>query len=333
MNANQQHPSHHLIPTQNGLEAVDQSVLTARQLREHGVTAALAAERCRAGGPWRQVLPQVYVLHQRPLSSAERMRAALLYAGRDPGAHGPAGGGREAVVTGPAALALHRFEAVPPLAGLPVIDVLVPYQRRLRDAGDVRVHRVRELPRPQDVGGLPCAPVPRALADALGESDDAETVRRLLTEAVRRGHCDPESVLRELSAAGLLRLPQVAAALPALRDAGRTMAEQRLYTMVRSGRLPDPVWNVELRLPGGPPLGRLDAYWPEQAVAVAVDDDAQGARSSAQREHLEALGITVVHLTPAALHGALDQQATVVRTALTAFADGTPAAYVVVTPR
>jgi hypothetical protein len=48
---------------------------------------------------------------------------------------------------------------------------------------------------------------------------------------------------------------------------------------------------------------------------------------------LEALGITVVHLTPAALHGALDQQATVVRTALTAFADGTPAAYVVVTPR
>ncbi|WP_329132056.1 hypothetical protein OG552_11950 [Streptomyces sp. NBC_01476] len=316
------------------------AVASGRQLKAHGVTPAVIAERCRPGGPWRQVLPGVYLLRQGPLSSEERVEAALLYAGRDPGAHGPVGGGREAVVTGPAALALHRFAAVPPLRGMPVIDVLVPFQRRLRDAGDVAVHRVRALPRPQDVGGMPCAPVPRALADALRRLDDAETVRRLLVEAVRAGHCDPAAVLAELSAAGVLERPQVAAAVPALIAAGRTMAEQRLYAMVRCHHLPDPVWNVELRLPGGPPLGGVDAYWPEHAVAVAVDtrtealdDAAVEARYTRQRERLEALGITLIRLTPAELRGSLDQRATVVRTALVASAERTPAAYVVVTPR
>ncbi|WNI15508.1 hypothetical protein [Actinacidiphila sp. ITFR-21] len=364
MNANRQTPPSSPSPcTPDGLTAAAQGVLTARQLKALGVSAAVLAEWCRDGGPWQQVLPQVYVLHQGPPSGEERVRAALLYTGRTSqahGPHGPLGGARDAVVTGPAALALHRFASVPPLRGVPVIDVLVPHQRRLRDAGDVRVHRVRELPRPVDVGGLPCAPVPRALADTVGAvalggaagarggsgdgsgdgSGGADAVRRLLTEAVRAGHTDPASVLRELAAAGLLELPPVAAALPALREAGRTTAEQRLYTMVRCGLLPDPVWNVRLRLPGGPVLGGVDAYWPEHAVAVVVDartgapdDGTVWARAARQRERLDALGVTLVHLTPAELRDAIDEAASVVRTALLASTDRTPAAYVVVTPR
>lgn len=344
MNAN--HTPHAL----NRLTRAGQSVLTARQLREHGVTPAVIAERCRPGGPWQQLLPHVYLLHAGPPSSQERVEAALLYAGRDPGAHGPVGGGREAMVTGLAALALHHFSSVPPLPGLPRIDVLVPRQRRLRDAGDVTIHRARELPSPQDVTGLPCAPVPRALADAVAEIDDTDVVRVLFTEAVRGGHCDATAVLRALEEADLLERPYVAAALDALRAEGRSMAEQALYTLVRGHRLPDPVWNVDLRLPGGPPLGGVDAYWPEHAVAVAIDvrpapsvnspsagdpseDDTVWARHARQRERLEALGITLIHLTPAKLHDAPEQQAAVVRTALIASSDTTPAAYVVVTPR
>ncbi|MFF6956616.1 hypothetical protein [Streptomyces sp. NPDC008317] len=367
------------------------SVLTVRQLRERGVTPGVIAERCRPGGPWQQVLPQVYLLHSGPPNSAERLEAALLYAGRDPGAHGPLGGGREAMVTGLAALALHRFSSVPPLPGLPRIDVLVPRQRRLRDAGDVAIRRTNALPRPQEVAGLPCAPMPRALADAVAELDDAETVRRLLTEAVRGGHCDAGAVLEELEHARLLDRPQVAAALDALLAEGRSVAEDRLIAMVRCHALPDPVWNVDLRLPGGPPLGGVDAYWPEHAVAVEIDartvrpgtaagedghgdvyatdaygdgdaygpggtygpggafdqlfdrafehgfenaeDDAVWSRYARERERLEALGITVIHLTPAKLRDSAEQQAAIVRTALMASADRTPAAYVVVTPR
>jgi hypothetical protein len=191
------------------------------------------------------------------------------------------------------------------------------------------------MPRPQEVGGLPCAPVPRALADAVAELDDTDTVRALFAEAVRAGHCDGTAVLRELSEAGLLELPHVRRAADVLRTEDRTMAEQRLYTMVNCHQLPDPVWNVDLRLPGGPPLGGVDAYWPEHAVAVALDpdDDALWSHHARQREHLEALGITMIHLAPAKLRHSLEQQAAVVRTALMASSDLDPAAYVVVTPR
>ncbi|HEY5836278.1 hypothetical protein [Streptomyces sp.] len=332
MNANQYTP--HAL---DRLARVGEGVMTVRQLREHGITGAVIAERCRPGGPWQEWLPQVYLLHEGPPSSEERVRAALLYAGRGPGTHGPAGGGREAMVTGLAALALYRFDCVPPLPGLPRIDVLVTRQRRLRDAGDVVLHRARDLPRPQDVGGLPCAPAARALADAVAQLDDTDTVRVLFTEAVRAGHCDASAVVRELAGAGLLDRLYVRGALDVLRAEGRTAAEQRLYTMTRCHQLPDPVWNVTLTLPGGPPLGAVDAYWPEHAVAVVIDarieQEAAGAHATRQRERLEALGITLVYVTPAKLRDAMEQQAAVVRTALMASPDGSPAAYVVVTPR
>lgn len=180
----------------------------------------------------------------------------------------------------------------------------------------------------------------RAVADAVSGLTDAETVRRLLTEAVRGGHCEPGSVVRELNRARLLTRPHVVDAVDALLAEGRSLSEQRLYEMVREFGLPDPLWNVDLRLPGGPHLGGVDAYWPDQSVAVELDtraprqeDDALWSEYTRKREHLERLGITVVHLTPRKLREAMDQQAAVVRTALMAAPDRQPAAYVVVLPR
>src|SRR5690606_1862757 len=203
-----------------------------------------------------------------------------------------------------------------------------------------RIVRTSALPDAEQVTGLPVAPVPRALADAVTWLDDAVTVRRLLTEAVRGGHCDAASVVRELTRARLLNRPHVVDAVDTLVAEGRAIAEDRLYAMVREHGLPDPVWNVDLRLPGGPHLGGLDAYWPEQAVAVELDtraprqdDDALWSEYARKREVLERLGITVVHVTPRKLRDAPDQQAAVVRTALMAAPDREPAAYVVVLPR
>ena len=117
------------------------------------------------------------------------------------------------------------------------------------------------------------APWPTRSAD----STDAGAVRRLLTEAVRGGHCEPAAVVRELNEARLLSRPHVVDAVDSLLAEGRAIAEDRLYRMVREYGLPDPVWNVDLRLPGGPHLGGLDAYWPEQAVAVELDTRAPPA--------------------------------------------------------
>ncbi|WP_411105519.1 hypothetical protein [Streptomyces sp. cmx-4-9] len=302
-------------------------VLTLAQLREHGVSASDAA-----GRPWRQILPGVFLLHSGPATSEERLHAALLYAGRR--------GGGEAMITGLAALALYRFASAPALLALPLIDVLVPGTRRLRSTGDVRIVRAHTPPRSQEVTGLPVAPVARAVADAVAGLGDAASVRALLSEAVRAGHCEPAAVVRELTVARLLNRPHVVDAVESLLAEGRAMAEDRLYHLVRGHQLPEPVWNVDLRLPGGPHLGGVDAYWPEQAVAVEIDtraprqgEDEQWSESVRKRETLERLGITVIHITPRKLRDWPEQQAAVVRTALTAAADHEPAAYLVVLPR
>ncbi|MCX4801500.1 hypothetical protein ACFWWM_35880 [Streptomyces sp. NPDC058682] len=301
-------------------------VLTLAQLREHGVTASDAAER-----PWQQILPGVFLLHSGPATSEERLHAALLYAGQR---------GGEVMITGLAALALYRFSAAPPLLALSHIDVLVPGTRRLRSTGDVRIVRTHTPPRSQEVTGLPVAPVARAVADAVTQLSDAVTVRRLLSETVRGGHCEPAAVVRELTVARLLNRPHVVDAVESLLAEGRAIAEDRLYHLVRGCELPDPVWNVDLRLPGGPHLGGVDAYWPEHSVAVEIDtraprqgEDEQWSESVRKRETLERLGVTVIHITPRKLRDWPEQQAAVIRTALTAADDREPAAYLVVLPR
>ncbi|MDQ0787007.1 hypothetical protein [Streptomyces sp. B3I8] len=348
-------------------------VLSAAQLRAHGVGAAETDGRCRPGGPWQQLLPGVVLLHPGPPTSEERLHAVLLYAHR---ARAADGAGRaapgippqpgsdeaqesgpgprpvpeaEAMVTGLAALTLHGFTASPPLPSLDRIDVLVPRTRRLRSVGCARILRTSVLPIAERVTGVPVAPVPRALADAVAHLSDATTVIRLLTEAVRGGHCEPAAAVRELTQARLLNRPHVVDAVDALLAEGRTLAEERLYRMVEEYGLPDPVWNVDLRLPGGPHLGGVDAYWPHAAVAVELDtraprhggspgvarphEDAAWSAHARKREDLERLGVTVVHLTPKKLRDAMEQQATVVRTALMAAADRKPPAYIVVLPR
>ncbi|MFB7270424.1 hypothetical protein [Streptomyces sp. NPDC056244] len=335
---------------------VRRRVLTLAQLREHGVGGPRAAAQCRPGGPWQQLLPGVFLLHPGAPTSEERLRAVLLYAGRPaakavpvPAQAGPESeAGPEAssydsvMITGLAALALYGFSATPGLLSLDRIDVLVPRTRRLRSTGCARLIRAHALPRPEQVTGLPVAPVARAVADAIADLSEAREVVALLTEAVRGGHCEPAVVVRELTLSGLLARPHVVQAVDTLLAEGRTLAEGRLYEMVRAYGLSEPVWNVELRLPGGAKLGTVDAYWPEFAVAVeldtraAADEDDDGAgwtEAVRKREHLEQLGITVVHLTPRKLRESLDQQATVVRTALMTADARDPAARVLVLPR
>ncbi|MER7758249.1 hypothetical protein [Streptomyces sp. NPDC097619] len=317
-------PLHHLTGSRP-------RVLNTAQLREHGVTSSDTAERCRSGGPWRQLLPGVFLLHPGLPTSEERLHAALLYAGRR---------GDDVMVTGLAALALHGFTAVPALPALDRIDILVPGTRRLRSAGFARLVREHDAPLPQAVTGLPVAPVARALADAVAGLEDAGTVRRLLSEAVRAGHCEPAAIVRELTRARLLTRAHVTDAVDSLLAEGRAIAEDRLYELVRVFGLPDPVWNVDLRLPGGPRLGGVDAYWPDQAVAVELDTraprqerDDQWGEYARKREDLERLGLTVVYVTPRKLRDHAEQQAAVIRTALTASGDREPAAYLVVLPR
>ncbi|GAB3963471.1 hypothetical protein [Streptomyces sparsus] len=314
-------------------------VVSTRKLRGQGVTAAVVQERCRPGGPWQMPLPGVCLLRSGPATSEERLHAVLLWADRGPL---PAQGG-PGMITGLAALALHHFTSAPPLPAQEHIDLLVPRTRRLRSTGWARVVRSQSVPRPEIVTGLPVAPVARALADAVGRITDPVLVRRLLTEAVRGGHCEAQTVVRELGRARLLSRPHVVTTVAGLLEEGRAMAEGRLYDLVRAHHLPQPCWHVDLRLPTGPHLGGVDAYWPEHGVALELDSrglhgdgtdaGAHWAECVRKRETLERLGVTVVHVTPEKLRDSLEQQAAVVRTALMTWDERGPAARLVVLPQ
>ncbi|MGP3969009.1 hypothetical protein [Streptomyces sp. 6N223] len=313
-------------------------VMTTQELREHGVSTAAAARRCRPGGDWQMPLPGVFLLHPGPPTPEEMLHAVLSYTGGKPG---------EAMVSGLAGLALHGFTAVPPLAALNRVDVLVPRTRRLRSCGCARIVRTHRLPRAVTREGFPVAPAPRALADAVVRLADPLAVRRLMSEAVRGGHTEPHAVVSEFTRARLMARPQVAGAIETLMSEGRAIAEGRLMELVRLGGLPDPCWNVELWLPGGPSLGAVDAYWPDHAVAVRIEarvprqptgpgnDTSTDAFSEdrLRQASMERLGIALVHLTPRKLREAVEQQITAVRDALLQAATRDPAGYVVVLPR
>ncbi|MDI5964752.1 hypothetical protein POF50_027740 [Streptomyces sp. SL13] len=281
-------------------------------------------------------------LHHLPRPAAasapvERLREALRYATRPP--RGEQVDGR-AMLTGLTALSLLGFPGVPVPRALERAEVLVARGRRLPDTRAVAVRRARVLPRARLVGGLPCAPVPRAVADAVAAVRGPAAVRSLLVESVRTGDCEPDAVLRELDAAGLLERAEVADAVDALLAQARAVAQERLYAMVREFALPDPVWNVELALPGGPRLGGVDAYWPRQAVALELDAGPWGADDAVpcpppagSRQRLERLGVRVLRTTPAKLRAAPARQASQVRDALMTACGRPPRTYLVVLPR
>ncbi|MEU9609043.1 hypothetical protein [Streptomyces sp. NPDC048057] len=302
-----------------------QRVLTAAELRA-----------LRIRGERQVLLPGVYLLRAGAVTSEERLCGALVYASR-PGADGGDGTYGQAVLTGLAALALRDFAGAPPLRSVEHVDVLVPRTRRLRSSGYARIVRAQVLPEPEWLLGLPVAPVVRAVVDAVAQTTEQGAVGTLLAEAVGGGHCEPAALVGELRRARLLHRQPVADAVETLLAQGRLLAEERLYALVHAYGLPDPVWNVELRLPQGPSLGPVDAYWPEQAVAVELDTRAphQGADAECmrRRERLEQLGVTVVHITPHTLRDRPDQQAVVVRTALMAAVDRHPADRLVALPR
>ncbi|MET9801387.1 hypothetical protein [Streptomyces sp. NPDC006368] len=180
-------------------------VATVHQLMDLGCASSTIPARCRPpAGPWRRLLPRVIVLQTTTPTPRQRLRGALLYAGPD------------ALLTGPAVLALHEVESAPPLAALPKVDVLVTHRAPLRGHAYVRVHpTMRRAPR-TPVQGLPCAPLARAVSDAIPHLDSGEAVTRLLAEVAQRALCRPEELLGELDAGHLVGDPCVMAAVRAM---------------------------------------------------------------------------------------------------------------------
>ncbi|MGW4893413.1 hypothetical protein ACWEQL_14285 [Kitasatospora sp. NPDC004240] len=299
-------------PSLEELAKRQQNVITASQLRARGVPARVISEHCRRGGPWQRLLPRVYLLQSGEPTPEQRMWAALLYAAQN----GREEGRREgAVITGAAALALYGFSAVPRLPAVTGVAVLVPRQRRLKDAGEVRIRRTERELVARSVHGLACAPVARAVADALrewadeGVPDCAEAgsrlVRAVLREAVARPEqrCTLRELIAELAESGLAEDVRVRAALDELLAAERESVLDRVGELVDEWLLPVPLTGPELRMRGGTYIAVPDLYWPQAGVAVEVDSELRCVSEGEEawvrggQHRMEYLGVRVVYVS------------------------------------
>ena len=263
-------------------------LITRPQALAAGLTAGALRRRLRPDGPWRVVLPGIYLAHHGDLTAGQRVIAAVLYAGRG------------CVITGPAAL--RRVGVRVPLSE--PVDVLIPATTRRLSTRCVLVHRTTRMPdKPWRLDGLRWAPPARAVADAARGNIAPRDVRALVADAVQRGRCTIQQLAAELGAGPNQRSAALRAALDEVADGIASVAEGDLRALIKKSGLPEPIYNPRL-LVGDTFLAKPDAWWPDAGVACEVDSrewhlSPEGwERTQARHARMSAHGILVLHYAP-----------------------------------
>ena len=264
------------------------NVVARGQLRACGMTDGTLRHRVRPEGPWRAVLPGVYLTSTGMASIDQREMAALLFAG--PGA----------VLTGESAL---RRSGIP-ASRAEIIDVLVPASRRPRSEAFVRIRRTTRMPELVGAAGRICYALPaRAAADAARISTDFREVRAIVAGAVQRRLCTVQQVADELRHGAMRDSALLRRVLAEVADGVRSVAEGDFRALLSRARLPAPMFNPRLFL-GELFIAAPDAWWPEEGVAAEVDSREwhlspdNWERTMARHARMVALGIFPLHFTP-----------------------------------
>ncbi len=231
-------------------------MITRQQALSAGLTRHALAHRLRPGGPWRSLLPGVYMAATGMPTTLQQEMAALLYAGSG------------SVITGPAALRCHHIRS----ASSDLVDVLVPAARKRRSTAFVRLHRTTRMPgRVWEVGPVRYAPLPRAVADAVRDMASLRDVRAVVADAVQRGRCPVPDLAAELAAGPNVGSALFRQALTDVADGIRSAAEADLKDLLVKSRLPMPLFNASVYDDDGTFIARPDGWWPELGVGAEVD--------------------------------------------------------------
>jgi hypothetical protein len=263
-------------------------VIRRDQALAAGITSNALQHRLRAGGPWRRLLPGVYVAVTGTPTMVQQEMAALLYAGRG------------SVITGPAAARHHRLRC----PATEFIDVLMPASRRRRDAAFVRLHRTTRMPgQVLPFGPLRYALPSRAVGDAVRGLDTLRDVRAVVADAVQRGTCTVPDLVAELAAGPNVGSALFRAALGDVADGIRSAAEGDLKDLLAGSGLPMPLFNPRV-FAGSQFIAIPDAWWPELGVAIEVDSaewhlsPEDHANTLARGRRMAAHQINVLRVTP-----------------------------------
>jgi hypothetical protein len=267
-------------------------VVTRSQALECSMTRGTIEYRLRPDGPWRQILPGVYLTVTGSPSQQQRETAALLYAGP------------QSVITGAVAVRRHNLRC----AGLNMLDVLVPGDSRRKSTGYVQIQRTTRIPKLLYTSGPLrfTAPV-RAVADAARGMTRFSDVQALVCEAIQRGRCGLEDLVIELNEGPSKGARWYRMALAEVSEGIRSAAEADLKRLIDRSDLDRPMYNADLYTLDGLFLGRPDAWFARAGVAGQVDSREYhlGAKdyeaTTLRHNRMEAAGIHVLHWLPSTI--------------------------------
>lgn len=270
-----------------------QRVVARGQALACGMTPAALRYQIRAGGPWQRLLPGVYLAETGTPTTEQREIAALAHAGNG------------SVITGPAALRHHRV----PTPDSPFITVLIPAQRKVQNAGFVRVWRTTRMPpRIMDDHGVRLVFPARAVADTARDMTSLRDVRAVVASAVQSRRCSISLLAEELWQVPRRDSALLRQAIAEVRDGVRSVVEAEFRDLILRAGLPVPMFNPSVFY-AKTFIAKPDAWWPDAGVAAEVDSkewhlspedwERTTRRHDAMTEH----GILVLHFTPRMIRG------------------------------
>jgi len=187
---------------------------------------------------------------------------------------------------------------------LETIDVLVPAGRQRHSTGFVRLHRTKRLPpRFEASGPVRLVPAARAVADTTRLLTDVRAVRAVVADAVQRGRCTVLELAGELRGGPIRDSATFRSVLAEVAEGIRSTAEGDLRNLIRTARLPMPLFNASLYA-GDAFIASPDAWWPEAGVAAEVDSyewhlsPADADRTRKRHDVMCAVGILPLHFSP-----------------------------------
>jgi hypothetical protein len=264
-------------------------VIARRQALACGMTAKGLKHKLRTCGPWRKILPGVYVTVTGTVTPEQREMAALLYAGP------------RSVITGAAAVRRHRLDC----PGLNEVDILVPVGVRRQSAGFVRIQHTARMPaNAWTTRALRFAPLARAVADAARGMKRFSDVQAVVCEAVQRGGCGLDELIDELDAGPTAGSRWYREALAEVSAGIRSAAERDLKRAIDRSDIEPPMYNPRLYTLDGVFLGIPDAWWQDAGVAAEVDSRQYHIKAKeheatiARHNRMEGAGIHMLHFLP-----------------------------------
>ena len=206
---------------------------------------------------------------------------------------------------------------------LDIIDVLVPERRQRLSTGFARLHRTARMPtRVSSSGPVHLTLVPRAVADTARQLTDLRDVRAVVADAVQLRRCTVSQLAEELRNGPIKGSAMFRSVLAEVADGIRSTAEGDLRDLIRTARLPMPVFNPSL-YDGDVFLGKPDVWWPDAGVAAEADSrawhlsPADWDRTRRRHDLMAAAGIIPLHFSPRELRREPTMVAKRLRDALT----------------